>query len=139
MEHKLVVTDTRSIYVIRPRWYDTLESPLRGMYILRSPQTIVELDDQSEPVELEQELHLNLHECLEYLFNLWLQVPHEELNISGVDRAEVAIVYSIFHQNLLNELERHGIKFFDVESVACGATYIALKLNSRRYQCPSQS
>lgn len=139
MEHKLVVTENRSIYVIRPRWYDALESPLQGMFILCSPQTIVELDDNSEPVELEQELHLTLHECMEYLFNLWLQAPHEELNFSGVDRAEVAIVYNIFHQNLLNDLERYGIKFFDVESVACGATYIALKLNSRRYQCQSQS
>ena len=138
MVHKLEAVDTQSIYVIRPRWYTPLKSPVTGMIIYRSEQTIVELDESGRSYEVPQELHLSFLEAMEYLFNLWIQSPTENTPLDVSGSIDVLMSYTIFKNNLVESLERYGIKFFDVESIACGATYIALKLNSRSYRCQSQ-
>jgi len=108
------------------------------MIIYRSEQTIVELDESGRSYEVPQELHLSFLEAMEYLFNLWIQSPTEDTPLDVTESIDVLMSYTIFKNNLVESLERYGIKFFDVESIACGATYIALKLNSRSYRCQSQ-
>lgn len=138
MVHKLEAVDTHSIYVIRPKWYERLQPIVPGVFVYRSQQTIVELDEQGTSYELHQELHLTFNEGNEYLFNLWLQAPQEDIPIYHESNLDLLLNFNLFKERFLQELATQGIKFFDVESIACGDTYIAIKLNSRSYRCPSQ-
>lgn len=137
MALNLIPKDQPSIYVIRPRWYDNLNSPVKGLIICRTQEIMVELAEDGSTHEYQMEHHCTFHRYLEIHFNRWVEQPHVP-ELPATSSVKLAICYELFKNQLLEDLERYGIKFFDVESIACGRTYIAIKLNKRSYVCPSR-